>query len=364
MTGTKKINIAIDVSPLTNGNASRGVGYYTKSLIDHLQKETTGNPQYKNFVISYIQNPHISLSNFDLVHYPYFDIYSRTLPARQSIPTIVTVYDLIPRQFKAHYPPGIKGEINWLFQKHRLLQADLVITCSDYSKFQINRLTGYPLDRIYTVYAAPDTGFRVVSDPKLLKTIRQKYQLPPKFVLYVGDVNWNKNLPALVTTCLELHYPLVIVGKAAARENVINHIENSDLLWLRNQYSQLSQHSSPPLILTGFVPDDDLPVIYNLATIYCQPSFAEGFGMPLVQAMACGCPVIYSQHTSMPEIVDQNGLPFDPYKPLSLKTSLRRLWTNSTLRHHFARLGLERSHIFNWQKSALQTLAVYQLATT
>jgi len=354
-----KVKIAINASPLHDGNAVRGVGYFTSRLVPAMQKIIKTDPEYQNWqldLISAIGGSASGRTDYQLLHYPFFDPFKRTLKINKSIPTIVTVYDLIPRQFKTHFPVGLKGELNWLLQKHQLKKSDLIITCSHYSKFIISDLTNYPVDRIYVTPGAADPSFKKITDKTKLNKISQKYNLPKKFILYVGDINWNKNIPDLVKSCLKLKYPLVIVGSAATQKNLPLHPWTTDLHWLQ------SQKNNPLLTLTGFVPDTDLPAIFNLATLYCQPSCAEGFGLPLVQAMASGCPTVFSQETSLPEVSNFSGLMFDPYNSKSLTHALKKLWLNKKLQQAFIKKGLTRSKHFNWELTARQTLAVYRLA--
>jgi len=351
----KKIKIAIDISPTQDANAVRGVGHYTSNLVSALQKEIKINSNYKNYQIDLITNTNDLISkNYNLIHYPYFDPFKTTLPKKTETPTIVTVHDLIPIQFKSHFPVGIKGNIKWLLQKKRLLKVNKILTVSHYSKNIINKITKYKLNKIFVTHLAADPSFKVSSDSKKLKEIQKKYKLPPKFILFVGDINWNKNIPTLVKACLKLKYPLVIVGSAATKKDIPNHPWTQDLLWLQSQ-------KSPNLIFTGFVPDNDLPFIFNLATIYCQPSFAEGFGLPLIQAMQSGCPVVYSQDSCLDEIMDSNGLKFNPHSQKDLEKKLIKFWDNQNIRQKYVKLGLTRAKNFNWQNTALQTLALYNL---
>jgi len=351
----RNYNIAIDVSPLTDGNSTRGVGFYTKNLVAALQKEIASNPHYQHFHIQLVtDNSHLT-TDFDLIHYPFFDPFKKTL-VPNNIPTIITVHDLIPREFKKHFPVGLKGEINWQIQKYNLLKTDYIITVSNYSKYSIHKLTNYPLDKIYVTYEAP--SFKVPKfNSSLAKKIKTKYHLPDKFILFVGDINWNKNIPSLVRACLKLKYPLVIVGKSAANPNTPIHPWTKDIVYLQKQAKDNSA-----ILLVGFIPDEELPYFYKLATLYCQPSFAEGFGLTPVEAMACGCPVIYSQESSLWEIMDFNGIYFDPYKPGDLEYLLKKMWLDKKLRSKYSQLGIKRSKYFNWQYTAIQTLSVYQLA--
>lgn len=353
MIGTK---IAIDISPTIDGNSKRGVGFYTKNLIKFLRSEVETNPDYKNFKIDLIKNSKQSLSSYNLVHYPYFDPFKLTLP-KKTIPRVVTVHDLIPRLYQKHYPVGLKGEIKWLIQKNHLKKSDFIITDSHSSKYEIKTITNYPLDHIYPIYLSADSSFKPIKNKLALEKTSKKYNLPKKFVLYVGDINWNKNIPRLVKSCLSLGYPLVIVGAAATRKNIQKHPWNKDLLWL-----QSIAKKEKNIILTGFLDNQlDLVHIYNLATIYCQASIAEGFGLPVLEAMASGTPVSYSLKSSVAEIADYHGQPFNPQKITSIKRALKTLWGNSQKRRLFSKEGLEHASTFSWKQVALQTLAVYKL---
>ncbi|HBP51676.1 TPA: hypothetical protein DD455_05090, partial [Candidatus Shapirobacteria bacterium] len=221
------------------------------------------------------------------------------------------------------------------------------------AKYQILDHINYPPSDIYTTYEGATSNFKKISDKKKLNLIKKKYNLPEKFVLYVGDINWNKNIPNLVKACLKLKYPLVIVGSSAVKK-APNHPWTQDLLWLQSQ-------KSPLIKLLGFVPDEDISYVYNLATLYCQPSYSEGFGIPLVEAMQSGTPVCYSQESCLPEIMDFNGEYFDPYLPGSLESKLVKLWSNAKLRQKYSLLGLIRAQYFSWKTTALQTLALYRL---
>ena len=353
----KKFKVAIDVSPLNDGNSKRGVGYYTRHLVDALQKEVKNNPDYRHYQISLIEDPQSKTQNFDLLHYPYFDPFKLTLP-KSDIPQIVTCHDLIPRAFKKHFPVGLKGEIKWLIQKRRLENAAYILCPSHSAKYQILDHLKYPAEKIYVTYEAATANFKPRNNKALLQKIAKKYNLPKKFVLFVGDVNWNKNVPGLTKACLALNYPLVIAGGAATKE-VPNHPWTQDILWLQSQARK--HQGTKKLQLLGFVPDEDLPLLYNLATIYCQASFSEGFGLTLVEAMQSGTPVAYSQDSCLPEIMDFSGEFFDPYSQASIRQALKKLWTSASLCRQYSLLGQKRAKFFSWQNTALSTLAVYRL---
>lgn len=355
----KKIKIAIDISPTLDGNALRGVGYYTSNLVTALQTEIKNNPNYKNWQIDLIKNFELKIKNYDIIHYPYFDPFKLTLPPKNKVPTIVTVHDLIPIQFKEHFPVGVKGSLKWLIQKKKLLKVNKILTVSNYSKDIINQITKFKLNNIFVTHLAADKSFKACTNIEKLKEIKEKYKLPAKFILFVGDINWNKNIPTLVKACLKLNYHLVIVGSSATKKDVPNHPWTQDLLWLQTKV--LTLKNPKDITLTGFVPDEDLPFIFNLATIYCQPSYAEGFGLPLIQAMQSGTPVVYSQDSCLDEIMDSNGLKFNPYSQKSLQKALNQFWQSGTLRQQYIKLGLDHAKKFNWKNTAIQTLALYNL---
>jgi glycosyltransferase involved in cell wall biosynthesis len=164
----------------------------------------------------------------------------------------------------------------------------------------------------------------------------------------VGDINWNKNIPSLIEICQELNYPLVIVGSSAVKQNIPVHPWTKDLLWLQSKVPE-----NQALNLTGFVPNEELPVIYSLATFYCQPSYAEGFGLPPIQAMACGCPVICNLETSLKELYSSVSLSFK-------KENLKKFWNNSNVRKKYSNLGLNYTKNFSWEKTAQKTLKIYE----
>lgn len=350
----KKIKIAIDISPTQNSNSQRGVGYYTSRLVSAIQSEISTNLDYKNWSLQLITDNSSLLTGFDLVHYPYFDPFFLTLPIQKHTPIIVTVHDLVPRLLRSLYPVGLKGEIKWLIQKNRLAHINHIITDSHTAKYQICAQTGISAAKITTIYLAADSSFLQIKNKSILNLIRQKYKLPSKFVMYLGDINLNKNIPMLVRSCLDLNIHLVIIGAAAVNSSITNHPWTQDIIWLQKQ-------ASPYLHLLGFVPDVDLPPIFNLATLYCQPSLAEGFGLAILQAMQSGCPTIYSKNTSLEEISLNSGLSFDPYSSTDLTAKINLLYNSSPLQNKYRLLGLTRAKSFSWSQTAKQTLATYQL---
>lgn len=261
-----------------------------------------------------------------------------TLPWTTPKPTVVTCHDLIPISYKTHFPRGIRGEIKWQIQK-RVLKgiAQNIITDSQASKDDIEHLLKYPGEHIFSIPLAPRAVFRPVTDKIVLSELKKRYKLNNKFILYVGDVNWNKNVPGLLDSVDKL--PLVCVGKAFANYQI---------------------EKSMNVIIPGFVSDEDLAGLYSMAAALVYPSFAEGFGFPVLEAMACGCPVVTSNVSSLVEISGP-AVTVDPYKPKDIRRGIDVIVSVSDeQRTNMIQKGFDWVHHFTWQKVAQETVAVYE----
>lgn len=346
------MRVGLEVSPLTTAHQVRGIGFYTQRLRDQLKEMAKKQVDFSLIEVTGKTKPKL-----DLLHYPYFQPFSRTLPLVQSLPVVVTVHDLIPLKYPRQFPPGRKGRWRWFWQRLALKRAAAVITDSKASAADITQLAGIEKAKLTVIYLAADSVFQPMTNKRFLERLRVRYQLPSRFVLYVGDLNWNKNVVSLAKICLGLHYPLVVVGKqAVVTEYDAAHPENQELV----AFHQLAQVHSQDIICLGFVPTEDLVGLYNLATCYAQPSWAEGFGLPVLEAMASGCPVVTAKTTGLAEIADSAALLVDPAQPQELSQGLRTLWQRVGVRRHFTSLGLKQAKLFSWEKTARETLAVYQ----
>lgn len=339
----KGIRIFIDTTPLKSGHAVRGIGTYTRNLELELKK--------KEGVKIVGQK-----KDADVVHYPYFDLFFNTLKPAKGKPTIVTIYDVIPLIYLKYYPPGIKGRLNFLRQKKALKGVSAVITISETSKKDIIRFLDVPQDKVYSIHLAPSPDFKKLEIGNWKLEITKRYSLPERFVLYVGDVNYNKNLSALAAACKKIGTPLVVVGKQAVEENIDwSHPENK-------QFGKfIEEYGSDSLIRrVGFVPEDDLVKIYNLATVYCQPSFYEGFGLPILEAMACGTPVVAAKTQALVEIAEGVAVFVNPKSTNDIDSGLVSVLKNPELQGELSRKGLEHVKRFSWTKTADETIQVYQ----
>ncbi len=345
------MKIAIDTSPLETGHKVRGAGFYLENLKRALVKYYPQN-EYKFFT-----RGEKLPENVDLVHFPYFEPFFLALPIYKKYLTVVTVHDLTPIVFKKHFPRGLRGEIKWQMQRYALKKANAIITDSNCSKKDIVKHVGVPAEKVSVVYLAAGEEFKIISNQQsIVSNLREKYSLPEKFVLYVGDVTWNKNLPRLIEAIKSINVPLVMVGKALVSEDFDrNNPWNRDLVRVQN----LAKNDKT-IIKLGFISTEDLVGVYNLATVFAMPSLYEGFGLPILEAMSCGCPVITTKEGSLGEVAGDAALYVDGYSKESIAKGISEVFENPILQKKLLQEGLKRVNEFSWKKTAFDTLKVYR----
>lgn len=348
------MKVAIDITHLHADALSRGVGYYANNLFLALQDLKDGNAYS-------LINKGRDQCDADIIHYPYFDPVFLTLPLFNKKPTIITVHDLTQVKFSEHYPRGIRGEIKWQIQQRLLRQANAIITDSLNSMKDIQKIINYPKAKIYPIYLACDTRFKKLSTGSRDEIINNKYHLPKTFLLYVGDINWNKNVKGLIEAFQKLkinppaggnNLKLILVG-SAFQNKILN--EQQELMLLINNLKLYQD-----IMCLGYVSDNELSAIYSLATLYIQPSFYEGFGLPILEAMSCGCPILSSDQGSLPEIGGKAVEYFDPRKPEELYNKLINLLGNKERLQNLKISGLKQAAKFSWEKTAKLTTQVYE----
>lgn len=364
------MKVAIDISPIKTGHflkhRVRGTGVYLENLKRSLLKY---HPENK--YIFFTRGEKLP-KDTDLVHYPYFEPFFRTLPLFRKYKTVITIHDLTPMVFPKEFPAGIRGKIKWQMQKYALKKADAIITDSNSSKKDIVKFVGVKPGRVHVVYLAAGEQYKKIKDQaSKIKDLRNKYKLPDKFVLYVGDATWNKNLPRLIQAIHLTDIPLVMVGKALAEEKLDRtNPWNKDLVKVQNMIR--NQESRPAgalakrpeiinqIITLGFVPTEELVTFYNLATVFAMPSLYEGFGLPILEAMSCGCPVVTSKEGSMPEVAGDASFYVDPYNIYGIAKGIEKVFSNTALQKELSEKGLLRAKKFSWEKTARETIKVYE----
>jgi len=340
------VRVAIDISPLGTGHKTRGIGSYTQRLTEEFKKRDWG------IEFEFFSKP-TSPPPADVIHYPYFDLFFHTLPMKKTTNRVVTIHDVIPLVFPHYFPVGLKGYISLFFQKRSLKNVDAIICDSQASKKDIVSKLSFPKDKIHVVYLAAGFNFKEITDKNTLFSVSKKYILPKKFVLYVGDVNWNKNLPNLLEAVKIAKVNLVMVGKALTDDSLTQVKEINQIIKKLGLQKQI--------IKTGYINENDLIYIYNLAGLTVLPSFYEGFGLPVLESMACGTPVVCSNVASLAEFTGNNAIFCDPTDPPDIAQKITHALNLSKRQKEISSQKLiKHASKFNWQKVARQTIAVYK----
>ncbi len=284
---------------------------------------------------------------------PAAELYHATehllMPLR-GVPTVLTVHDLIFRQTPEHHKQLNRWYLSWtmpLFCR----RADHIIAVSETTRRDLMSAYQLPPEKISVIYEAADPRFSV-QPPDIQAQARAAYGLPEKYLLYLGTLEPRKNLERLLAAWAPLYQsgdcpPLVIAGKRG---------------WLSEGFFSALEASPARegVLLTGYIPDEDLPALYAAATAFIWPSLYEGFGLPPLEAMACGSPVICSNASSMPEVVADAALLFDPENVDELRECLRTVVRDDALRGDMRERGLARAATFSWSRTAHETLRVYK----
>ncbi len=348
------MKIAIDMSPLKKGNflqhRVRGTGFYLENLKRSLLQYYSNNKY-----IFFTRGENLP-KDIDLVHYPYFEPFFLTLPIYKKYKTIITVHDLTPLVFPNFFPRGIKGELKWQLQKIALRKADAIITDSISSKKDILRHTGISEDKISVIYLAAGEKFKKLKIGDWESEIKKKYGLPSKFILYVGDATWNKNLPRLIKAAKSVKIPLAMVGKALVDKDFDRgNPWNQDLAKVEGLTKK-----DRNILRLGFIPTDDLVMIYNLAAVFVMPSLYEGFGLPILEAMSCGCPVVTTKEGSIPEVAGNAAFYVNGHDSKSIADGIRTIYESKKLKEKYSGKGLIQAKKFSWKKTAKETFSVYK----
>ncbi len=271
------------------------------------------------------------------------------MPLRD-VPTVMTVHDLIYKLFPQHHK-----KLNYWFLNAAMplfvRRADAIIVVSQATKNDLIRHYGTPDNKITVVHEAAATHFRVPPDSEVAR-VRAIYDLPERFLLAVGTIEPRKNLTRLAESLARLRQDhrdlqLIVVGARG---------------WLYGDFfTRLEELGVQDAVrLLGYVPDDDLPAIFRAATVYVMASLYEGAGLPVLEAMACGAPVVSSRESSMPELGADVARYFNPYDVNHMTDVIGMVLDDRHLRAEMAAAGPERAARFSWQRAARDTLAVYR----
>lgn len=290
----------------------------------------------------------------------FFPAPSSFYPILGRVPVVAAVHDTMTEDHPAHFFSTRRDRLFWNLKMAVLRrQASAIVTPSENARQRIAAATGWPLDRITCIAEAPASSFVMRRDSADVTMLASRYGFPPgvPLVLYVGGIDPHKNIGNLLRAMALIRpddpngWHLVLVGDyqlGSARGYVEEVLAVRDQLGLNDRVT-----------LAGFVPDDDLVRLYNAATLLVLASLDEGFGLPVVEAMACGVPVAVSNRGSLPELVADAGLTFDPEQPHAIAASICRLLDDDDLQRALAARGLERAKQYTWQRTAQQAMQVF-----
>ena len=366
------MRIAFDGTTLTPGRT--GVGYYTEHLLQHLAREVahTGDEivvlSNKPVDTQSPLPPHVRVheghrfpirigwmqmraaSALEAVKPDVAHFTNGMIPIGSPVTTVVTVHDMSLRLYPRCHPVR-RLILNRPLMRVAIQQASAIVTVSHSARRDLLRLHGVAADRVSVVHEAARPVFRPINDRGTLDAVKARYALPGRFILYVGTIEPRKNLNRLMAAFAAarragIPHHLVCVGPYGwSSRDLSGTIER---LGLRDAVH-----------FTGYVPFEDLPAIYNLGDFFVFPSLYEGFGLPVVEAMASGLPVLTSNTSSLGEIAGDAAEPIDPTDIDAMADAIRRLATDRALRQDRAERGFERARAFSWRQTAREMLAVY-----
>ena len=321
----------------------------------HLNKQLsrlpTAKPPVRIFWEQFVQPWILWRQKFDLLHSMAF-----VAPLWSPCPSLVTVYDLSFLRYPENFR---RGNRLYLSQLMRLSasRANHFIAISEHTARDMVRLLGIEAGKISVIYCGVERQFRPLSRQEI-EQFRRKKGLPERMILYLGTIEPRKNIGTLIKAYHRLleTWPgsaqsgsrpgLVIAGgKGWEWEEVFGLVEKLEL--------------GDQVMFPGFVPDTELPLWYNVAECFAYPSLYEGFGLPALEAMACGTPVITSNSSSLPEVVGEAGLTVSAEDVEGWADALRRMLTDSDLQDRLRQQGLQRAARFSWEETVRQTLTVY-----
>lgn len=283
---------------------------------------------------------------------------SNTGPVNTSIPLMITLHDIIYMESLSL----LKKDGTW-YQKlgnvYRrwnvpvvVRKSKTIITVSDFERARISRFFGLDETKLHTVYNGVGRHFKPITDQTELDRIAEKYKLPEKFMFFLGNTDPKKNTRGVLKAFADFRKT-----SSTDYKLVMPDYEETALIALLKELDcpEIRQH----IHLTGYIINTDLPGIINLSTLFLYPSLRESFGIPILEGMACGIPVITSNTSSMPEIAGDSAFIIDPFKPEEITTAMNEILDNSELYMQLGEKGIERAALFSWENMAQHVLKLY-----
>jgi len=282
---------------------------------------------------------------------------SNTAPLVGNTPLIVTVHDIIYLE-KLHFKQGTwyqkLGNVYRRWNVPRIMKkAERILTVSHFEKDNIQRAFPKQAVHVYTVYNAASSHFQAIHNANTLEEARKKFGLPNEFIFFLGNTDPKKNVPNVLKA-----YSVYRKGHSQPLELVMPDLQASYLESILSEIGDANLRAH--IHLTGYVPNKQLPLIYNLAKFFLYPSKRESFGIPILEAMQCGKAVITSSTSSMPEIAEDAALLVDPASIEAIAHAIQQLTDDVQLRESLEAKGLKRAQDFNWTQSAQEVLNHYK----
>ncbi|MCB0214387.1 MAG: glycosyltransferase family 4 protein [Anaerolineae bacterium] len=287
----------------------------------------------------------------DVAHVPYFGS-----PFSTAVPTIVTIHDLIP-MILPEYRGDARVRLYTRLVAMAAQRAALILADSLASRRDILRYLSVSDERVRVVYLAPAPHYQPVETCQQIDDLKAKYALPADFILYLGGYDARKNVDALIRAYAQINrslrerYPLVLVGKLPRQASLL-FPDPAELV------RQLKLEDN--VITPGWIAEEDLPLLYAAAQLFIYPSRYEGFGLPVLEAMACGTPVITSNVSSLPELAGSAALQPDPTDIEQLTKAIEHLCADVSTRRELTQRGFDQVKKFTWHNTATKTLQAYQ----
>ena len=276
---------------------------------------------------------------------------STIIPPLKSAKLVVTIHALSAIKFKRFFK---KETVRYFvgYCKNVMPKADVIITDSNSSKNDILEYFTIDEDRVQVIPLAANDNYKPILDKKAVNDIKRRYGINGEYILFVGTLEPRKNVANLVRAYsllpdyIKRDHLLVICGKKGwYYEDIFKAVKELNM--------------EDRVVFTNYVPDEDIPLLMNGAKAFVYPSFYEGFGLPLLEAMACGTPVISSNISSIPEVVGDAGILVNPTDVEELSDAIQRVLGNDQLRAHLSKRGLKQASKFSWQKTAEKTVEIY-----
>lgn len=370
--------VLIDLRPAQTGSAHTGIGVYTRELVRAIQA-LSGRYEFYYLTLQNFPHPQLDLPPSRIIqvwrptrperwHVLYdwlflpslfkrhrIDLYHSTIPTlvlpTRTTKLVVTLYDLIPDLFPGE---SLMGMDAWWIYQHRIRaasQANAILVISDATARDLIRFKSIPEPLIHKTDLAANGRFQEEPQARI-DAVRTAFNLPERYMLYLGGYSARKNISTLL-----LAYERSNLGSKGIGLVLVGVPKNGPGNSIRAQIqsSQHAKHISCP----GFIPEEQLPAVYSGAMVFVYPSLYEGFGLPLLESMSCGTPVITSTAGSLPEVAGDAALLFDPTDDGALTALLLQCVEDEALRGHLRAKGLARAAHYSWQRCAQETVRAY-----